>query len=67
MEDSPSSKAGLKKGDVITAINDVEIKSSAELRYQLFKNKVGESITVKYIRDGHVNTTKLTLAKNTDA
>ncbi|HIS17656.1 MAG TPA: trypsin-like peptidase domain-containing protein [Candidatus Coprovivens excrementavium] len=61
---SPASKAGLKKGDIITAINDVEVKNVASLRYQLYKYKIGETITVKYIRDGHSKTTELTLAAN---
>lgn len=58
---SPASKAGLKKGDIIIAINDVEVKNVASLRYQLYKYKIGEVIEVKYLRDGHSRTTDLTL------
>ena len=58
---SPASKAGLKKGDIIIAINDVEVKNVASLRYQLYKYKIEEVIEVKYLRDGHSRTADLTL------
>lgn len=58
---SPASKSGLTKGDIITAVNDTEVKNVASLRYQLYKYKIGETITIKYIRNGQIKTTKLTL------
>ena len=66
VEGSPADTAGLKKGDLITNINDVKVNSSAELRYQLFKYKAGDTITVKYIRDGEEKSVKVTLVKNSD-
>ncbi len=58
---SPADKAGLKSGDIIVAMNDVFVKNIASLRYQLYKYKVGDTITVRYLRDGKDQTTKLTL------
>lgn len=58
---SPAEKAGLKTGDVIVGMNDVTIKNVATLRYQLYKYKAGEVVTVSYLRGGNKLTTKLTL------
>lgn len=58
---SPADKAGLQVGDVVIAMNDVYVKNIAELRYQLYKYKVGDTISVKYLRDGKEQNTKLTL------
>ncbi len=58
---SPAEKAGLKAGDVIVGMNDVDIKNVATLRYQLYKYKTGEVVTVSYLRSGSKLSTKLTL------
>ena len=59
---SPCDQAGLIPGDIIIAMNDQEIKDVPSLRYSLYKFKIGETITVKYIRNGQTNTTQLTLS-----
>lgn len=59
---SPASKAGLKEGDIIISIADTNVKNVASLRYQLYKGKVGDSVTIKYIREGKEQSTSLTLA-----
>ena len=66
VEGSPADTGGLRKGDLIVEINDVAVKSSAELRYQLYKYKAGDTITIKYIRNDDTKTTKVTLVKNSD-
>jgi serine protease Do len=66
VEGSPAAAAGLRKGDLIIEINGVQVKSSAELRYQLYKYKAGETISIKYIRNDDTNTAKVTLEKNSD-
>lgn len=58
---SPAAKAGLQKGDVITAIGDTKVKSSAYLKYELYKHEVGEEVTITYTRDDKEKTTKITL------
>ena len=63
VQDSPADKGGLQKGDLVVSINDVGVKTSAELRYQLYKYKVGDTITVEYMRDNSVKSTKITLTK----
>lgn len=61
--DSPASKAGLQKGDIITKVDDNKIKSRAELRYELYKHSVGDKIKVTYFRENKENTVTVTLDK----
>jgi hypothetical protein len=63
-EGSGASKSDLKPGDVIIKLNGEKIKDTAYLRYELYKNKPGDTIEVTYIRDGKERTTKITLTKS---
>ena len=63
-EGSGASKSDLKPGDVIIKLNGEKVKDSAYLRYELYKNKPGDTIEVTYIRDGKEYTTKIELTKN---
>lgn len=63
-EGSGASKSDLKPGDVITKLNGEKVKDTAYLRYELYKNKPGDTIEVTYIRDGKEHTTKVVLTKN---
>lgn len=65
-ENSGAAKSDLKVGDVITKINDVEVRNSAYLRYELYKNKPGDTIELTYIRDGKERKTKVTLTEKKD-
>ena len=58
---SPASEAGLTKGDIITKIDDVEISSSAYLRYMLYQHQVGDEIKITYYRNNQEETTKVKL------
>ncbi len=58
---SPSQKAGIKVGDVITKMGDEEVTSVASLRYQLYKYKSGDVVSVTYVRQGTTYKTTLTL------
>jgi len=59
--DGAAKTAGIKKGDFITKINDVEINSSSELQEQISRYKPGDKINVTYVRDGKENTVSVTL------
>ncbi len=61
---SPADKAGLKIGDVVTAIGDYEVTSVAKLKYYLYKFNPNDEVTLKYVRDGKTETAKLKLAKS---
>ncbi len=49
---SPAAKAGLRIGDVITAVNGRKVESSAQVRNIVGLLRVGEKIVVDVIRDG---------------
>lgn len=63
VSNSPASNAGLKSGDVIVTIDDVEITDSTYLKYNIYKHKIGDKVKVKYYRDGKINETVVTLSK----
>lgn len=58
---SIAANAGLQKGDIITKINDVEVSSSAYLKYELYKYKVGDTIKITYERNSIESTIDVTL------
>ncbi len=62
-KNSGASKAGLKKGDVILAVNGEKISNAAYLKYELYKCNVGDTIEITYMRNGKTMTSKVTLTK----
>ena len=64
IEGTSAYEAGLKKGDVILQIGKSKIKNKAELRYELYKHKVGDKVTISYYRDGKVKDVQITLKGN---
>ena len=58
---SPAADAGLKQGDVITAIDDTKVTTPLALRTAVQEHKSGDQITVAYTRDGKSATVKVTL------
>lgn len=61
MANSAASKAGLKAGDVITALNGQKIRSFAELRAKVATTGAGKEIELTYLRDNKEEKTKVTL------
>ena len=61
---SPAEKSGLKKGDIITKLENETIDSVAQLRYELYKHNPGETITITYNRDGKEKKAKITLEES---
>lgn len=57
----PADNAGLQKGDVIVELNGSKITDSAHFKYMLYKYSVGDTVTVKYIRNGKEIETKIEL------
>ncbi len=60
-KDTPAYAAKLQKGDVILAINDINIDDVAYFRAELYKYSVGDTITIKYLRDNKINEVKAKL------
>lgn len=65
-KDSGAASAGLKKGDVILAVNGSNVSNAAYLKYELYKCKVGDTIEIHYMRNGKMNKAKVTLTKIMD-
>ena len=65
-EESPAERAGLKAGDVITKVNNVEIRDARNLLLAVSQIAPNTEVTLEYIRDGKTQTTKATLARRDD-
>ncbi len=63
VDGSAAAKAGLRRGDTILKINDKYIFTSDGLLKALSPFNPGESIKVRYIRDGNEKSAKATLTK----
>jgi serine protease Do len=63
-EESAAEKAGLKKGDVITKIDDKTVTNQREVSEVIRKHKPDDKITITYMRDGKENKTTATLGKS---
>ena len=63
-EFSAAEKAGLKSGDVITAIDGKDIKTMDELNEVKNSHAIGDTVTLKIYRDGKSQEVKLTLGES---
>jgi serine protease Do len=64
-KDGAAAASDLKKGDVITKINDAPINSWSELQATVSSYNAGEKINITYKRDGKEKTTSATLTAKT--
>jgi 2-alkenal reductase len=60
---SPADKAGLQQGDIITKLDGQTVGTDNPLASVLMTRKVGDTISVTYIRNGQTNTVKVTLVE----
>lgn len=63
---SPAEKAGLKKGDVITKVNEQEIESPDNLFETIHRFKPGEKVKIVFKREGKAQAVTATLDKSKD-
>ena len=63
-EGSPAEKAGLKKEDIISKVNEKKIDGPKSLYDAIGAFKPEEKVTITFIRDGKEQKTNTTLAKN---
>ena len=59
--DGAASEAGIEPGDVITAVDAVKVTKMAELQEELIKHKLGDKVTITYVRNKKSNKKTLTL------
>lgn len=57
----PAKKAGLQSGDVIIAVDDTKILNTGHFRFILYKYKTGDTVKIRYNRDGKVKEATVTL------
>ena len=60
-EDGAGAAAGLKKGDVITAIDGKQLSKMAELQEYLANKRPGDKVTITYLREKNKKSTTVTL------
>ncbi|WP_194454632.1 S1C family serine protease [Bradyrhizobium sp. CCBAU 53421] len=59
----PAAKAGLKRGDAITSVNDEPIKSANELTRKVYAAAPGSSVKLSMVRDKAQNSLSVTLGQ----
>lgn len=60
-EESAAEEAGLKEGDIITAIDGKEVNKMADLQEYLAKKRPGDKVSISYLRDKKKSTKTVTL------
>jgi Do/DeqQ family serine protease len=63
----PAEKAGVRRGDVITAVNDEAVKDGNELRNEVAQQLPGTGVKLTLLRDGKEQTVTVTLAARQSA
>ncbi len=63
----PADQAGIKVGDIIVAVAGQRVTGVDELVVETRKHRIGETVSVTYIRDGKKSTVRVTLASDADA
>lgn len=58
----PCGKAGLKVGDIITSIDNIEVDRMVELREYIYSKEPGDAVTLKVV-DGNEKEIKIVLGK----
>jgi len=61
---SPASRAGIREGDIILAIDDLEVDTLCELRTILFSKNIGEKMRVKVFSNGEEKQVIVDVAEN---
>lgn len=60
-KDGGAYAAGIRKGDIITKVNEVPVTSGAEIQDQVSRFKPGEKMNVSFLRDGKEMTVNVTM------
>jgi len=60
--DAPAGRAGLRRGDVITSVNDREVPTPADLVELIAEQEVGARVVIGFVRGGANRTVPLSIA-----
>jgi serine protease Do len=61
--DSPASRAGLKEGDVVTAVNGRPVETGSDLQVIVSEDAPGSKIQLEVMRNGHPDKVDLTVGE----
>lgn len=64
--DSPASRAGIRKGDILVSVNSRGVESPGELSEVIRGARVGQSASIVLVRDGQRRTVSARLAERPD-
>ncbi|MCL1853990.1 MAG: trypsin-like peptidase domain-containing protein [Peptococcaceae bacterium] len=56
-------RAGIKAGDIVTAVNGAPTKNALQLSHELFKYNAGDTVDVTYYRDGASSVVRVVLGE----
>ena len=56
---SPAAQGGLQRGDIVTAIDGFAVDDTNGMRYRVATKRPGDTLTVRYYRDGVARTASL--------
>ena len=62
---SPAQQAGIKVGDVITAVNGREVDNSAQVRNEIGLLRVGSKVEIEVLRDGKTRSLTASVGRHT--
>ena len=62
---SPAQQAGIKVGDVITAVNGREVDNSAQVRNEIGLLRVGSEVEIEVLRDGKTRSLTASVGRHT--
>ena len=63
VKDSPAEKAGLEKGDLITAVGGERLESSRLLSRLIAEAEIGEALDITYVRKRRTRTANVTIER----
>lgn len=61
---SPAAQAGLKKGDIIVALNDEQIQGASDLILKVRSHEVGDKVKLGIVRNKETQTIEVTLGSD---
>lgn len=65
-DNGTASEIGLKKGDVLLKVDNIEIQNTTHFKYLLYKHQVGDKVKIEYFSDNETKTVEVTLTNGLD-
>ncbi|HVR30736.1 MAG TPA: PDZ domain-containing protein [Thermoanaerobaculia bacterium] len=62
-EESPAADAGIRVGDIVTAVDGEPVESARDLRRSIASREAGDAVAIELYRDGRLEQVSATLAR----